>query len=315
MFLFLSIGSVFRFGQEKTAGAVELLTYGPADGTAYFAASYIKDVFFSALALILIALFLAVMGVVDNLALGPLFFTVLPILFFLTLAVLAYGVLCSIISANASSALAVFLGILLVFLLVLTGALSIASDSVRTVSSVAAAMLQWISPFFYASLSVRAAQGRERRCGARGDWAHHRAGGGAAGRESPGDTPPRSPGMRRILAAVIMACLPLATSLADTPVRAEQPIWSVVAFNGSDYSPTFTIRSSDSIYLLAGVDNVLSARKTLVYWWPITSEWKTDTDALNVLSPARWSSPMAPEEWPPCRCRNTRTSMCVENTS
>jgi hypothetical protein len=158
VFLFLCIGSVFRFGQEKTAGAVELLTYGPADGTAYFAASYIKDVFFSALALLLIALFLAVMSVVDNLALGPLFFTALPILFFLTLAVLAYGVLCSIISANASSALAVFLGILLVFLLVLTGALSIASDSVRTVSSVAAAIVQWVSPFFYASLCMRAAQ-------------------------------------------------------------------------------------------------------------------------------------------------------------
>ena len=159
VFLFLSIGSVFRFGQEKTAGAVELLTYGPADGTAYFAASYIKDVFFSALALVLIALFLSVLGAADNLSLGPLFFTALPILFFLTLAVLAYGVLCSIISANASSALALFLGVLLVFLLVLTGALSIASDSVRTVSSVAAAIVQWISPFFYASLCMRAAQG------------------------------------------------------------------------------------------------------------------------------------------------------------
>jgi hypothetical protein len=159
VFLFLSIGSVFRFGQEKTAGAVELLTYGPADGTAYFAASFLKDVVFSGLALLVIAVFLAIMAAADNLALGPLYATAVPVLFFLTLAVCAYGVLCSIISANAASALATFLGILLVFLLVLTGELSVAGDSVRTVSSVAAVILKWISPFFYASVSFRAAQG------------------------------------------------------------------------------------------------------------------------------------------------------------
>lgn len=91
--------------------------------------------------------------------------------------------------------------------------------------------------------------------------------------------------MRRALAAAVMACLPLVASPAETPVRAEQPIWSILAFNGADYSPTFAIASSDTIYLLAGVDNFLSARKTFVYWWPITSEWKTDTDALNILFP------------------------------
>ena len=91
--------------------------------------------------------------------------------------------------------------------------------------------------------------------------------------------------MRRILAAAVLSCLPLAAVPAQTPVRAEQPIWSILAFNGADYAPTFSIAASDTIYILAGVDNFLSARKTLVYWWPITSEWKTDTDALNILFP------------------------------
>jgi hypothetical protein len=152
VFLFLSISSVFRFGQEKTAGAVELLAYGPADGTAYFAASFLKDALFSLLALAIIAVFLAVLAAADNLALGPLYLTALPVLFFLTLPMFAYGVLCSIISANAASALATFLGILVVFLALLIGALSVAGNSVP-------AIVQWISPFFYASLSIRAAQG------------------------------------------------------------------------------------------------------------------------------------------------------------
>ncbi len=65
------------------------------------------------------------------------------------------------------------------------------------------------------------------------------------------------------------------------PVRVEQLIYSLTAFNGSDYSSTFALQTADTIYLLAGTDNLLSVRKTLVYWWPITAEWKTDTDSLN----------------------------------
>jgi hypothetical protein len=159
VFLFLSISSVFRFGQEKTAGAVELLVYGPADGTSYIVASFLKDVAFTAASLALIAAFLGAAAALGNLVLGPLFLASLPVLFALALAISAYGIICSVLSGNASSALAVFLGILLVFLLVLAGSLSIASASVRTVASAAAAVLQWISPFFYASLCLRAVQG------------------------------------------------------------------------------------------------------------------------------------------------------------
>ncbi len=91
--------------------------------------------------------------------------------------------------------------------------------------------------------------------------------------------------MKRIVASALLALLPLALAFAEVPVRTEQLIWSALAFNGRDYSPAFAGESSDTIYLLAGADNFLSARKTLVYWWPITSEWRTDTDSLNVQFP------------------------------
>lgn len=90
--------------------------------------------------------------------------------------------------------------------------------------------------------------------------------------------------MKRYLAAVLLA-FPLAVCGADVPVRTEQVIWSVLAFNGREYSATFVPESSDTLFLLAGVDNVLSLRETLVYWWPVTSEWKTDTDTLNAQFP------------------------------
>ena len=82
-----------------------------------------------------------------------------------------------------------------------------------------------------------------------------------------------------LLARVLLSPVPAG---ADVPVRVEQLVYSLAAFDGSGYSSTFSLQTADSLYLPAGVDNLLSVRKTLVYWWPLTSEWKTDTDALNV---------------------------------
>ena len=75
--------------------------------------------------------------------------------------------------------------------------------------------------------------------------------------------------------------LTAALLVADVPVRSEQFIYSILAFNGTDYAGTFCTEDSDTIYLIANVDNFISARKTLVYYWPITGDWKTDTSALN----------------------------------
>lgn len=92
--------------------------------------------------------------------------------------------------------------------------------------------------------------------------------------------------MKRLVASLLLLLLlPLMVGLAEVPVRSEQLIITLLAWNGRDYSPVLVPESSDTIYLLARVDNFLSVRKTLVYWWPLTSEWKADTDALNVQFP------------------------------
>jgi hypothetical protein len=158
VFLFLAINSVFRFGLEKNAGAVELLAYGPADGTSYFIASFLVNAIFTAGSLLVIAGFLCIVSIGSNLALGTLFFFSLLLLAFTSFSVFAYGILCSILSSNASAALASFLGILILFLLLLGASLSIMSASLQTATTVMAAILQWVSPFYYASLCVRAVQ-------------------------------------------------------------------------------------------------------------------------------------------------------------
>ncbi len=155
VFVYLAIASVFRFGMEKTAGAVELLTYGPADGTAYILGTFLKDVALTVLTLLVILGFLAVSAAAGNLVLGPLFFWALPVVFLAALAVFAYGILCSVVASNGSSALALFVGVLLVFILVLAGSYSIASASVRSAAGIVAAVIQWISPFFYTAMCFR----------------------------------------------------------------------------------------------------------------------------------------------------------------
>ena len=73
----------------------------------------------------------------------------------------------------------------------------------------------------------------------------------------------------------------IGSAVADVPVRQEQFIYSIMAFNGKDYSRTFCGENSDTIYLIADQDNFITSRKTMVYYWPITGDWKTDTRALN----------------------------------
>ena len=82
----------------------------------------------------------------------------------------------------------------------------------------------------------------------------------------------------------LAAALLLTAGLAfgQAPVRREQFIYSILAFNGKDYAATFARQGADSLYLVADVDNFLTVRNAFVYFWPITQDWKTDTSVLNV---------------------------------
>jgi hypothetical protein len=91
--------------------------------------------------------------------------------------------------------------------------------------------------------------------------------------------------MRMAAASVLLLVLASAVAPAQAPVRSEQLVVSLLAWNGRDYSAVFAPESSETIYVIADSDNFLSVRKTLVYWWPLTAEWKMDTKSLNVQFP------------------------------
>ena len=86
--------------------------------------------------------------------------------------------------------------------------------------------------------------------------------------------------LRTTAALLLMFCAGML--FADVPVREEQFIYSILAFNGKDYAGTFARKEADTLYLVADVDNFITVRNVFVYFWPITQDWKTDTSTLNV---------------------------------
>jgi hypothetical protein len=109
----------------------------------------------TAIYLVLLYLFLLIAALLNNLILGPSFYYSLIVLFFLSIAVYAYGAFASSLTDNSASAIAVFLGLVLFFFIIMMGSFTIVSGYVRNLSSVLAWIIKWISPLFYLDLALR----------------------------------------------------------------------------------------------------------------------------------------------------------------
>lgn len=80
---------------------------------------------------------------------------------------------------------------------------------------------------------------------------------------------------------VLLGLSSAGTVAAQVPTHYEQFVYSVVAYNGRDYSGTFVRQPVDTLYLIANADNFLSAQKTMVYFWPITGSYRLDTETID----------------------------------
>jgi hypothetical protein len=87
--------------------------------------------------------------------------------------------------------------------------------------------------------------------------------------------------MKRCLYAIALLVLSCFNIDADVPIRTEELIFTINAFNGMNFSRTYARENADTIYLLADTNNFMHLRKTLVYFWPLTGKWLTDLDRLD----------------------------------
>jgi hypothetical protein len=158
VFLFLAISTVFKFGLEKSSGAIELIVYGPADGTSYVAACFLKDLCLTLVTMVILVIYMAGSAAFNNLLLGQSFLAETAIAFGITLAMYSYGMLASTIASNSASALALFMGIGLLFLLMFFGSFALVSGYPRDFAAVVGWIVQWFSPFYYGNLCVQGAE-------------------------------------------------------------------------------------------------------------------------------------------------------------
>ena len=155
VFLYLALSTIFRFTVERSVGAVELVVYGPADGTSYFLASYVKDLALGAAGVLVLLLFILLAAAANNLYVGPMLLQSLAIILPLVAAGFAYAVLAAVVTDNAAASIALFAAAGLLFLLLLAGRFMIVEGYARNLANVLGWILQWVSPLFYWGLGLR----------------------------------------------------------------------------------------------------------------------------------------------------------------
>lgn len=155
VFLYLCLSTIFRFTIERSVGAVELVVYGPADGTAYLLAGFLKDLLLSNVALIALIVFLLLAAAANNLHAGAMLLQAVLILPPLLAAGFAYAVVAAVLTDNAASSVAVFFAVAVLFLLLVSTRFMIVEGYARSLANVLGWMLQWVSPLFYWSLGLR----------------------------------------------------------------------------------------------------------------------------------------------------------------
>ncbi len=154
VFLYLALSTIFRFTVERSVGAMELVVYGPADGTSYFLASYLKDLVLGTAGVAVLMLFIVLAAAANNLYMGPMLFQSLAIIVPLAAAGLAYAVVAAVLTDNAAASITLFAAVWILFLLLLAGRFMIVEGYARNLANVLGWILQWASPLFYWGLGL-----------------------------------------------------------------------------------------------------------------------------------------------------------------
>jgi len=154
--LYLSVSSIHRFCAERSSGALELYTYGPADAMACVLASIVKDTTLTVVGLLSLLLLCAAAGAVNNLAAPPSLLAFAAELFLGASCIYAYGLLVALCVDNGSAAISLFIGVVVIFVLALVGSHAVVIGRGVEAAAEFAAAIGWLSPLGYWAIFVSA---------------------------------------------------------------------------------------------------------------------------------------------------------------
>lgn len=87
--------------------------------------------------------------------------------------------------------------------------------------------------------------------------------------------------MSAVLGVILLTLLTVSGDSPAQPRMVPEVVYGLSAFDGEGYAPAFAPQAARTIYLLEGALNVLIARRTRVYFWPLTEQYLPDWAALN----------------------------------
>ena len=136
--------------------------YGPADETACLLSFAVRNMLYTVLFGAVLLLFFSLAALLSNMALGASFFYGLLMALLLSLTVFAYGTLASALAGNGSAGTALLAGVVVFFVLIQMGSFTIQTGYVRSLSTVLASVVKWVSPVYHWSQGLSSISAGER---------------------------------------------------------------------------------------------------------------------------------------------------------
>jgi hypothetical protein len=86
---------------------------------------------------------------------------------------------------------------------------------------------------------------------------------------------------------VLLLLLCATPALAQAPEKERRFVYGLNLFDGTQFTTGFVPPAVDTVYVLADHLGVLDPKRTEVYFWPITNDYRADFTSLNELVPGR----------------------------
>lgn len=312
--VYLAVASTTTIARERDQGTLETLFYGPVDAVAYLLGKYLAQMSTYALMVAGYLVAFALYAPVTNFALDLDLLWAALLSAATASAVVAVGILLSTLNHSARSAILTLLAVVLASLGLQLGheyvsslASGLAKGGYHPLLSLQAAftwlnrIVNWLSPFTHLERGIDALMrgstgeyllmmglslsyaaivfGLALRALRRKGVSNAFDGGGCHLKLTKASWPPK----RTIEWLLALALLLLAVTLsqAGEPDKTETLVYSGQVFNGLGYASAFYPPAVKTIYLLAGQQNILSPRRTMVYFWPLTNTYKADWTSMN----------------------------------
>ncbi|MBU6334187.1 MAG: hypothetical protein KGS47_07250 [Chloroflexi bacterium] len=85
----------------------------------------------------------------------------------------------------------------------------------------------------------------------------------------------------RMISVVVVVLAGVGPAYAQVPDRTTAFVYGVNAANGTTYVGSFAPPTVRTIHVLANRVNIISPRRTEIYYWPITNEYKASWELMN----------------------------------